>query len=69
MKRLEAVRLEVDSRRHTVTALTKDCDRLREKMRNLAGPQAAKMEFQMDQSIKRMQHKENKLAGPTLNLM
>jgi hypothetical protein len=48
MKRLEAVRLEVDSRRHTVTALTKECDKLRDKMQNLPAAQqqgASKLEF------------------------
>jgi hypothetical protein len=68
MKRLEAVRLEVDSRRHTVTTLTKECDKLRAKLQPGAnGPQASKLEFQIDQSIKKMQHKENKLAGMLLH--
>ena len=59
MKRLEGVRLEVDSRRHTVAALGGKIEAQRARL-----PQTrSKGEFQMEQTIRKMQHKENKLAG------
>ncbi len=59
MKRLEGVRLEVDSRRHTVAALGAKIEAQRARL-----PQTrSKGEFQMEQTIRKMQHKENKLAG------
>jgi hypothetical protein len=59
MKRLEGVRLEVDSRRHTVAALGAKIEGQRARL-----PQTrSKGEFQMEQTIRKMQHKENKLAG------
>jgi hypothetical protein len=63
MKRLEEVRLEVDSRRHTVTALGHQIEKQRAKLSPAAGSNAQKVEVQMDQTIRKMQHKENKLAG------
>ncbi len=59
MQRLEGVRLEVDSRRRTVADLARKIDRQRAKL-----PQTrSKGEFEMEQTIKKMQHKENKLSG------
>ena len=59
MKRLEGVRLEVDSRRRTVVALGCRIDRQRLRL-----PQTrSKGEWAMEQSIKAMQHKEHKLAA------
>ena len=57
MKRLEAVRLEGDSRRRTVVDLRHTIETKKAK------PQSAKLEFQTEQLIKKMQHKENKLAS------
>ena len=57
MRRLEGVRLEVDSRRRTVVDLRHSIDAKRSK------PQTPKLEFQTEQLIKKMQHKENKLAS------
>jgi hypothetical protein len=59
MQKLEGVRLEVDSRRRTVAELGVKIDRQRARL-----PQTrSKGEFEMEQTIKKMQHKENKLAG------
>lgn len=68
MKRLEEVRLEVDSRRHTVTALGHAIEKQRAKMAPAGTSTAQKVENQMDQTIRKMQHKENKLAGAALSL-
>ena len=57
MRRLEGVRLEVDSRRRTVVDLRHSIDAKRGKA------QTPKLEFQAEQLIKKMQHKENKLAS------
>ena len=57
MKRLEGVRLEVDSRRRTVVVLRHSIEAKKAK------PQTPKLEFQTEQLIKKMQHKENKLAS------
>lgn len=57
MKRLEGVRLEVDSRRRTVVDLRHSIEGKKAK------PQTPKLEFQTEQLIKKMQHKENKLAS------
>lgn len=59
MKRLEGVRLEVDSRRHTVAALGGKIEAQRARLPHTR----SKGEFQMEQTIRKMQHKENKLAG------
>jgi hypothetical protein len=59
MTKLEGVRLEVDSRRRTVAELGMKIDRQRARL-----PQTrSKGEFEMEQTIKKMQHKENKLAA------
>lgn len=57
MRRLEGVRLEVDSRRRTVVDLRHSIEAKKAK------PQTPKLEFQTEQLIKKMQHKENKLAS------
>ena len=59
MNKLEGVRLEVDSRRRTVAELGQKIDKQRARL-----PQTkSKGEFDIEQTIKRVQHKENKLAG------
>ena len=57
MRRLEGVRLEVDSRRRTVVDLRHRIEAKKAKA------QTPKLEFQTEQLIKKMQHKENKLAS------
>ena len=57
MKRLEGLRLEVDSRRRTVLGLRQAIDAKASKA------QTPKGEFQTEQLIRKMQHKENKLAS------
>ena len=57
MKRLEGLRLEVDSRRRTVMGLRQAIDGKQSKA------QTPKGEFQTEQLIRKMQHKENKLAS------
>jgi hypothetical protein len=59
MRKLEALRLEVDSRRRTVQALTLKVDKQRANLPKTR----AKGEEEMQSTIKSMQHKENKLAG------
>lgn len=59
MNKLEGVRLEVDSRRRTVAELGQKIDKQRARL-----PQTkSKGEFDIEQTIKKVQHKENKLAG------
>lgn len=59
MKKLEALRLEVDSRRRTVSQLGKRVEKQRAKL-----PQTrAKGELEMEGTIKTLQHKENKLSA------
>ena len=59
MKKLEEIRLEVDSRRRTVADLSAKVEKQRARL-----PQTrAKGEDEMQNTIKTMQHKENKLAG------
>ena len=59
MKRLEGVRLEVDSRRRTVVSLGTTIDKQRLRLPHTR----SKGEWQMEQTIKRLQHKEAKLAA------
>ena len=59
MKRLEGVRLEVDSRRRTVVSLGTAIDKQRLRLPHTR----SKGEWQMEQTIKRLQHKEAKLAA------
>ena len=62
MKKLEEIRLEVDSRRRTVADLGAKVEKQRARL-----PQTrAKGEDEMQNTIKTMQHKENKLAGAAL---
>lgn len=64
MNKLEGVRLEVDSRRRTVAELGQKIDKQRARL-----PQTkVKGEFDIEQTIKKVQHKENKLAGLLTNL-
>ncbi|KAK2078856.1 hypothetical protein QBZ16_003696 [Prototheca wickerhamii] len=59
MKRLESLRLEVDSRRRTVAKLGKKVDVQRARL-----PQTrAKGEYEMENTIKILQHKESKLSA------
>lgn len=59
MNKLEALRLEVDSRRRTVAKLGKKVDSQRAKL-----PQTrAKGEYEMENTIKVLQHKESKLSA------
>ena len=61
MKKLEQVRLEVDSRRHTVSQLAQKIEKQRTKL--TAAGDRQKGEDTLEATIRRMQHKENKLAG------
>ena len=61
MKKLEQVRLEVDSRRHTVSQLAQKIEKQRNKL--TAAGDRQKGEDNLEATIRRMQHKENKLAG------
>jgi hypothetical protein len=61
LKVLEALRLEVDSRRHTVIDLAATVDKLRAKLSRAPGADG-RLENQLDDAIKRLQHKEGKLA-------
>ena len=66
MKRLEQVRLEVDSRRHTVNSLNRAIDKARAKAQAAPRPPAGAIDspdYDIDKTIRKMQHKENKLAG------
>ena len=66
MKRLEQVRLEVDSRRHTVNALNRAIAQKQKKAPQAGAPPtrgSQSIETQIELTIRRMQHKENKLAG------
>jgi hypothetical protein len=59
MKKLESLRLEVDSRRRTVAKLGKKVDVQRAKL-----PQTrARGEYEMENTIKALQHKESKLSA------
>jgi len=59
MKKLEQIRLEVDSRRRTVLDLSMKV----EKMRDNLPKTRAKGEDEMQATMKQQQHKENKLAA------
>lgn len=59
MKQLEGVRLEVDSRRRTVLGLNSTLEKQRVRLPETK----AKGEVKLEQVVKKMQHKENKLAG------
>jgi len=57
MKRLEALRLELDSRRRTVTDLQSRCERVRASL----GTTRARGEVELEVNLRRMQHKEDKM--------
>lgn len=57
MRRLEALRLELDSRRRTVADLQGRCERVRANL----GTTRAKGEVDMEITLRRMQHKEDKM--------
>jgi len=59
LKEVEDLRLEVDSRRHTVSDLSAQVDKYRAK---LSKGQDSKVESQMEETIKKLQHKEGKLT-------
>ncbi len=59
VKSVEDLRLEVDSRRHTVADLSAQIDKLRAKLNTGAD---AKVEAKMEDTIKTLQHKEAKLT-------
>jgi len=61
MKEVEALRLEVDSRRHTVIDLAAQVDKLRARLSKASGSDG-KLEASLDDTIKKLQHKEGKLA-------
>jgi hypothetical protein len=61
MKEVEALRLEVDSRRHTVIDLAASVDKQRARLGKVGGHDV-KLESQMDDTIKKLQHKESKLS-------
>jgi len=61
MKEVEALRLEVDSRRHTVIDLAASVDKLRARLSKASGADG-KLEASLDETIKKLQHKEGKLA-------
>jgi hypothetical protein len=61
MRESEDLRLEVDSRRHTVIDLAASVDKQRAKLSKLSGADA-KLEGSLDDTIKKLQHKEGKLA-------
>lgn len=57
MRRLEGLRLELDSRRRTVADLQGRCERVRANL----GTTRAKGEVDMEITLRRMQHKEDKM--------
>jgi hypothetical protein len=57
MKRLEALRLELDSRRRTVSDLQARCERARASL----GTTRARGEVELEVSLRKMQHKEDKM--------
>jgi chaperonin cofactor prefoldin len=59
MKRLEQIRLEVDSRRRTEADLSMKVEKLRDNLPRTG----AKGNEQMQDTIRELQHKQNKLAG------
>ena len=59
VKQVEDLRLEVDSRRHTVIDLSNQVDKYRTKLNK---GHDAKVEANMEETIKKLQHKEGKLT-------
>ena len=63
MKRLEGVRLEVDSRRRTVDELNRNVNKQRAGLPQNPSSTRTKGEIQVDQTIKKLTHKDSKLTG------
>lgn len=61
MKEVEALRLEVDSRRHTVIDLAATVDKHRARLSRVHGSDH-RLETTLDETIKKLQHKEGKLT-------
>ena len=59
MKRLEALRLELDSRRRTVSDLQAKCERVRAGLG--AGAARGRGEVDLEVALRKMQHKEDKM--------
>jgi hypothetical protein len=57
MKRLEGLRLELDSRRRTVSDLQARCERARASL----GATRSRGEVELELSLRKMQHKEDKM--------
>lgn len=66
MKRLEGVRLEVDSRQRTVIALTTNLNKQRAGLPPNPSQVKSKGEMHVDQTIRKLTNKDNKLAGDLL---
>jgi len=60
-KEVEAMRLEVDSWRHSVTSQTATVDKLRDQLSKASGGKSGKIESNLDQNITKLQHYESKL--------
>ena len=63
MKRLEGVRLEVDSRQRTVNSLTTTLNKQRAGLPPNPTQLRTKGEVSVDQTIRKLTNKDNKLAG------
>ena len=63
MKRLEGVRLEVDSRQRTVNALTTNLNKQRAGLPPNPTQLKTKGEVTVDMTIRKLTNKDNKLAG------
>ena len=63
MKRLEGVRLEVDSRQRTVTGLTTTLNKQRATLPPNNTQMRTKGEVHVDTTIRKLTNKDNKLAG------
>ena len=66
MKRLEGVRLEVDSRQRTVTSLTTTLNKQRATLPPNNTQMRTKGEVSVDSTIRKLTNKDNKLAGEIL---
>ena len=65
MKRLEGVRLEVDSRQRTVNGLTTTLNKQRAGLPPNTAQLRSKGEVAVDTTIRKLTNKDNKLAGRT----
>ena len=66
MKRLEGVRLEVDSRQRTVSGLTTTLNKQRATLPPNNTQLRTKGEVSVDTTIRKLTNKDNKLAGAVL---